>query len=393
MQGTKFLATVRAAVAADQRTRQGKEIEVDAEGHLGRVTGCVLTSAQRGEVPDFSGSPDSSATSELEAHVQRLLAQNGFGTLEDRLRQFGCAQLMQAQLQAERRNRRKDRILSVARTFKSCAFKEPDDGGHSRRGSNSPEPAEATQAESQAEPASERERWGEVQAFKTQEEALRFVIECQPIDYQPETGGWQLPRFDGSREAYAYVLKMRPMPSHFVSTSAEFRRRLRIRLMDPGESKANNPAKALLRRSVSSILHKSRATTMQDAKPWMVEASGPLFDRPATLRDLRECGTRFFIAVAPDMEKRVLAEGFKVTKRCSVPCSATPQEALAAYSRHEERAGRRPSFRASVLVVNLVPDMNIDVIGSRQGGFRLRCRELPPSCLARLKRSGGCDGG
>merc|ERR1711933_409299 len=124
----------------------------------------------------------------------------------------------------------------------------------------------------------------------------------------------------------------------------------------------------------------------KERKPWMVEAAGSIFDRPPSLRDLKEGCARYFIAVAPDVEKRVLAEGFRVKRRCSIPCSATPQEALAAFSRTEQRQGRSPNADAKVLAVTLPQDALTDVIRHREGGFLIRRTELSPGCFSRIKR-------
>merc|ERR1711972_566425 len=81
-------------------------------------------------------------------------------------------------------------------------------------------------------PENNEQFWGEAQSFKTQEEALRFVMECQPFDYQPlrqehEFEPEPFPRWESGREAFEWIMAhMSPLPSEFVSNVGDFRRRL-----------------------------------------------------------------------------------------------------------------------------------------------------------------------
>lgn len=252
--------------------------------------------------------------------------------------------------------------------------------------------------------------WKEVQTFRTQEEAIRFVMECQPIDYQPEFQAScdniekppdAFPRFDSTREALAHVLQMNPIPSEFSSMASEFKRRLRVRKAEPDEMPAREhaPSSSTARKS-RSLLMKHRMTDVgrsharevahstKERKPWIVETAGVLFERPPSLRDLKkDTATKYFIAVNKDVEKDILADGFRVKQRCSIPCSATPQEAVAAFTRNEQRAGHASGARATVLVVTLPSD--VDVVAHKKSGFMIRCKDLPPTCLSRIKRSDG----
>ena len=74
-------------------------------------------------------------------------------------------------------------------------------------------------------------------------------------------------------------------------------------------------------------------------------------------------GVRFYVAVPPELEKKagpsllepfgqVLAEGYQPRERTSVPCSATPAEAVAAYLKvmrrkkeEQEQNKKKISFR------------------------------------------------
>lgn len=253
-------------------------------------------------------------------------------------------------------------------------------------------------------------KWSKVQDFKTQEEALRFVMECQPIDYRPVEDGLDdkpFPRFESTRDAFEFARKMEPWPSEFVSVEPTFRRHLRIRKIEQTElrmptSGAVSSRRMSARKSMAlnrGVARGSRLVdailTVKEVNPWLVEAAGSLFERPESLRDLHKDATlqKYFVAVAPEIEKKVLAEGFRVKRRCSIPCSATPKEARHAFQRATsggEQQGRRPtSPRASVLAVTLPPDSGIDVVAHREGGFLIRCKELPASCFSRVRRQGG----
>merc|ERR1719387_197831 len=119
----------------------------------------------------------------------------------------------------------------------------------------------------------------------------------------------------------------------YMSTVNDFRRRLRIRLVDVEEhdSKknlmhANRKRRGSLTNRGSMIDKIAVAPDTSMKKPWLVEASGTLFDSPSSLRAVREAGTKYYIAVAQDLAEKIMEEGYKVQTRCSIPLSATPQE-------------------------------------------------------------------
>merc|ERR1711988_659845 len=94
---------------------------------------------------------------------------------------------------------------------------------------------------------------------------------------------------------------------------------------------------------------------------------------------------RFYIAMQRELEPKVLAEGYKVSKRTNIPCSLTPNAALEAFKRHEEAKGDRLSINPVALPVNLPP--HVDVISHKDGGFFIRATELPPSYFKDRKRA------
>merc|ERR1711924_565180 len=168
----------------------------------------------------------------------------------------------------------------------------------------------------QAIDAQKEKEYNEVQAFKTQEDALRFVMECQPVDYQPireekEDFGAvgfgavleePFPKWETGREAFEWVVEhMKPWPTEFVSVSGEFKRRLRIREATAEEQKKQQEqdihkavaSSSLVRTERRSRMNMARSTLLpkvraamasgtltahtKEVKPWLVEAAGKLF--------------------------------------------------------------------------------------------------------------------
>eukprot|EP00440_Ansanella_granifera_P057329 gb/GFBE01062142.1/.p1 GENE.gb/GFBE01062142.1/~~gb/GFBE01062142.1/.p1 ORF type:complete len:443 (+),score=115.83 gb/GFBE01062142.1/:1-1329(+) len=354
---------------------------------------------------------------------------------------------VQQQFLKDRKSKRSEKMMKLTtRSLRIAGSEDPE------KPKDSYNPAAALAAAAFVEVSELKTQWIEVQAFRSQQEALRFIIECQPFDYRPSGPEYDnFPRFQNSRDALAYTLNLvkKAEVEEFVSTEAMFRRRLRIRKAAPGETKEEVAAKAAMKkhkslmgrmRDRSSTINPLGAAPQQalvhEPKRWLVEAAGVLFERPPELRSLRELPThRYYIAVSPDMEKKVLSEGFKVTRRCSIPCSATPQEALAAFARNEKRLkeeheekekklkeSRNPAGgsddrlwdswdtsiaatqlfaalgegrdedkrgpKASVLAVTIPAELGIDVIAHSKGGFIIRSQTLPASCFARAKRPG-----
>lgn len=180
------------------------------------------------------------------------------------------------------------------------------------------------------------------------------------------------------------------------------------------------------------LIGHARRPASEEDRPWVVEAAGDIFATPP-LRSLSEkTAQRYYIAVPPEVEKKVLTEGYHPTKRSSVPVSATPAQALAAYLKvlrrsKEERAEvdkkrkenqsqsedslddrlwdlwewtsahelfpvlseDQRGVRAAVLSVQVPPEMMMDVVTHPQGGFLIRTKgqALPGSCFSRVKRS------
>lgn len=310
----------------------------------------------------------------VEDHVAAIYKSGGITDFAARARMVEEAIHRQQQLHLERKQRRKSAAAEEMTKNKQLQGAEVSDS-HLEAASPGLED-EALQTSS----------WSKVQAFYTQEEATTFVMECQPIDYRPACSA-PFPRFDNSREALEYVLSLRPLPSEFVSVEAEFFRCLRVRHADPSELN-DHKGRVRLLQMPGSRARRTSAQTQKDVKSWFVEGCGSLFKRVSPLRAIREVTARFYVAVAPEVEKRILLEGYKAKRRCSIPCSVTQQEALLAFSRNEERNGRPATTRAAVLGVCLTPEMGVDVVANRNGGFLIRTQELPRSCFSRVKRHG-----
>lgn len=234
--------------------------------------------------------------------------------------------------------------------------------------------------------------WSELNSFKTKEEAVGFIMECQPFSFTPllDPSDEPLPKFETSHEALEYVLKMTPVPMSYMSTVSDFKRRLRIRFVDVEEDPDSMKKVVHSRSKRRNSALSTRATTTtfaaaQPQKPWVVDASGTFFESPTSLRGLRDVGTKYFIAVAQDLVQTVQQEGYRVQTRCSIPLSATPHEALAAWKLNNQRCNRMDNVKAVVLPVVIPPE--IDVVAHRKQGFLVRVKELPPSCF-RVKKAG-----
>lgn len=332
-------------------------------------------------------------------HIQKVLAESGYFNIAARAELLKGIAQRQQQVRQERRNQRNREHSDQAHPGGTEVGAPASPGGKMHQvlqTMGSVTAAAATfAARGMLSRAKTKEKWDEVQSFFTQEEALRFVMECQPFDYRPksdEQNEKPFPRFESRREALRYVLTMEPLPFEFVSVDREFSRVLRVREQ---ARDAADTAISRLTKKRNSLIGRGRASVVQqkpqEIKPWVVEATGSLFTRPPSLRALRAgCANRdrehrYFLAIAPEVEKIVLTEGYRVQRRCSIPCSPTPQDALIAFSRNEVNQGRPPSIRAAVLEVIIPPKMDIDVISHKQGGFLIRARELPPSCFIRRR--------
>eukprot|EP00747_Dinoflagellata_sp_TGD_P187367 gnl/TRDRNA2_/TRDRNA2_44978_c0_seq2.p1 gnl/TRDRNA2_/TRDRNA2_44978_c0~~gnl/TRDRNA2_/TRDRNA2_44978_c0_seq2.p1 ORF type:complete len:469 (-),score=93.08 gnl/TRDRNA2_/TRDRNA2_44978_c0_seq2:38-1444(-) len=252
-----------------------------------------------------------------------------------------------------------------------------------------------TEGESEAAPAPEV-KWREMSAFKTRGEALQFVLECQPFDYQPVfASGESMPKFDSSREMVTWIDgQAEEQPSHFdIVSGPDFKRRLRIRKREEEKHHHHHTHELQKRYSfrVKQVAHKSRdGDRHRIRKPWLVESTGPLFETPASLRDLlpSAVGTKYFIAVDPDIAQKILTEGYKAKQRVSIPCCSTPADAVAAYAGVEQRSGRS-DMRNVVLAITVPPNVDVTAHKKVASGFQIRTSELPPSCFRRNKTCGG----
>jgi len=347
----------------------------------------------------------------VESHVADVMQSSVPSSfLQSRIKQLEQASLKQNQFLQERKNLKKKRFLVASDLIQEERVKaqEVEKAMLVKRGDARKETTDdAVPAKTDEIPATlkdrpedgpQSERWSPVEKFQTYEEALRFVMKCQPFDFLPVGFEVVQPnRFDSiSGDPYEKAISMIPVPGDFISTVGEFKRRLRVRHRheDPEDAPSKKNSRNTLNRVFGAKALKGQSTANQPPpldpsiaaeyaiepsppKPYHVEAAGGLFQHPASLRNLKENVVRYYIAVNPDIEKKVLAEGFKVKKRTSIPCSATPQEAISHFKNGELRCGRKASAYPSVLPVNVPP--TIDVVAHKSGGFLIRATELPPS--------------
>lgn len=301
----------------------------------------------------------------------------------------------QQEIQKEKRERKKERMKSAVRK----ANDQIGEGGLSILKEETQKPSKLMQAVSAAM-ARDDNAWTEVNSFKTKEEAVVFIMECQPFSFAPilDPTDDPIPKFETCHEAAAYVSKMHPVPMTYVSTVNDFKRRLRIRLVDVEEndSKTRLLSVRSKRRTSASRVSTTATTPVAPAqapkpkKPWLVEASGTFFTSPSSLRGCREPGTKYYLAVAQDTAQTIQQEGYRVQKRCSIPLSATPQEALLVWARNNQKPNRKDIPKATVLTV-VVP-MEMEIVAHRQQGFLVRTKELPASCF-RVKKTGPAGAG
>eukprot|EP00438_Fugacium_kawagutii_P031592 Skav220178 [mRNA] locus=scaffold1271:222155:252662:+ [translate_table: standard] len=179
-------------------------------------------------------------------------------------------------------------------------------------------------------------------------------------------------------DAISYVLSLDPPPEEFVCAEPLVKRRLRVRQAAPKETKAEiaqQRAKATQR----ILIGGSRPRVAEDeARPWLVEAAGEIFEtpplrnlseqggnppgeisEPPPLRNLSEKGGQRRPGVEPSRGWRgetlgrpwgergkvlhcnpsgTRKEGYQPTKRSSVPCSGSPAEAVAAFLKVSRRS-------------------------------------------------------
>jgi len=348
-------------------------------------------------------------------HVESVYIASGITDYEGRARLVQKAIEKQQQMLLERKSKKKlrDKLRDAAGLAATGDGREASAGGASSSalpplvGCDSLDTMSPYGMEQPLESG-----WSKVRDFKTMEEAMHFVMECQPIDYRPlgcYLGPEGFPKFESransplgrAQKAFQYVMNMDPLPQEFVSVEGKFRRRVRVRKLDEEELRESRSGPAAVQRKRKTVggLRGARGARLletvlaaKELKAFVVEVAGELFDRPPSLRCLNNhaANTRFFIAVSPEIEKKVLVEGYRVKRRCSIPCSATPKEAREAFRREtsEKQAGRPTSPRISVLAVSLPPELGIDVVAHKAGGFLIRTKELPAGCFSRLRRVG-----
>mmetsp|Transcript_92240 Transcript_92240/g.183163 ORF Transcript_92240/g.183163 Transcript_92240/m.183163 type:complete len:413 (-) Transcript_92240:118-1356(-) len=355
-------------------------------------------SADKGEVSQWleNNSPGNSACD----HITDVLRAGGITDTASRLRLVGAAARRQQQRLQEcpppqliipRSGRHRSRRVVPATTATATP------GEHQPDRSATPKKVPApVSTPTEASPSSDDRTWVQVEGFTTRDEAVSFVLNCQPFEYKP---------IQGEAPADIEDRAVNPESIEFLSAGGDFKRRLRVRKQDLSEQRSQSCEASNPQRCQATLSPGFRETTGGSGgahtgqmrrceplllRPWVVEASGALFDRPESLRALRTtrgpAPPRYFVAVAADIEKRVLSEGFRVKRRCSIPCAATPKDALLAWQ-SVQRTGQAVSVRPSVLMVTLPPD--IDVVSNRDGAFRIKARELPAVCFTRCRRPGG----
>jgi hypothetical protein len=309
-------------------------------------------------------------------HIVSTFQSSGISDPIQRFNEVEIAVRRQLQLMQEKKSRKKDRFRDAARKAGQLAPEKQ-------------EKAKASENLVQAVREAVNEQvWTEVSSFKTKEQAVGFILECQPFAFTPllEEGEAPLPKFENSQELVEYVMQIVPVPMKYESSVAEFKRTLRIRLVDIEEQE--DPARKAIstgRRRMSALRKNTVVVPRKEPKPWLVEATGSFFESPTStsLRCPKE-DRKFFIAVAQDVTQTVLQEGYKVKLRYSIPCSATPAEALAAWNKNDQKAGRKPGEKKAIALPVVVPP-EIDVVVHREKGFLIRCQELPASCFRSKK--------
>eukprot|EP00929_Paragymnodinium_shiwhaense_P091817 TRINITY_DN51717_c0_g1_i1.p1 TRINITY_DN51717_c0_g1~~TRINITY_DN51717_c0_g1_i1.p1 ORF type:complete len:417 (+),score=122.82 TRINITY_DN51717_c0_g1_i1:95-1345(+) len=381
--------------------------------------------AQRNEVGEFLKKQNSEI--DVQGFVRQLHQAAGYGEDDCAARQHLLEQCRKrhTQLLHDRRVRKKDKLLRAAKSTIS---------------SSNAEKVKEAQEKAAAEEAAEMEtsllqalrgenlEWTAVDKFKTEVEAVRFIMKCQPFDFQPVhlekvEDKWQastaFPKFENSNDALSHVINMSPIPKYFQSQAGDYQRRLRITYVSQHDNakeergktsglagfkklgqaarlqKANDEVQQEVQQDAAqegaddSKTKKVEIKKRQDKeyKPYVVQAAGDTFApcRGPGLRELRETPRRYFIAMDKETETKVLVEGYRVSKRTSIPCSLTPGAALQAFRRYEEKRGDRPSVNPCTLAVSLPP--HVDVITHKDGGFFIRATEIPPAWFKDRKRA------
>mmetsp|Transcript_60345 Transcript_60345/g.143785 ORF Transcript_60345/g.143785 Transcript_60345/m.143785 type:complete len:471 (-) Transcript_60345:88-1500(-) len=341
----------------------------------------------------------------LQDLVDEVLVANGIESAFERHIQMRQAKSHLA-ARSERRRSSAQSMVSMGRTW-SRTFSQIEEAGNMDL-LESIEEQGVGEGEEQLGVGEAIQEWAEVKRFESCDEALSFVIECQPFDYIPVMpDGSKFPAFATTSEAMRFVQSMAVKPTDFYSAASEFKRRLRVRKLSPLEMQEAVSRQSASRESRYSVASRplskeppsmgaplpvlSRTAAQMLRRPWTVEASGVLFDRPTSLRNLakRDSVRRpYYLAVDALLEDRILKEGFKVSKRPSIPVSASLQDAVAAFHRAAAEAGQKQTQPA---VLQVILPAGVDVVAHRQGGFLIKRKELPASCFA--KRRSAQDAG
>eukprot|EP00930_Biecheleria_cincta_P040540 TRINITY_DN2776_c0_g1_i1.p1 TRINITY_DN2776_c0_g1~~TRINITY_DN2776_c0_g1_i1.p1 ORF type:complete len:418 (-),score=98.11 TRINITY_DN2776_c0_g1_i1:113-1264(-) len=324
--------------AADEEAVQAAEQAADEEAvqvpphkiYFYDVGQKLAAAGQRNVVERFAEANDVT----VEEHIEAIFEGSGMQDAQARKTMLEQALLQQQQFLKEKKAKRSEKLTRV-----NTKILQPAMGASSEdnEGAKLFKPAHALAAAALFEVSEMTTQWTQVQAFRSRMEALRFIVACQPFDYKPVGEEFDdFPRFQTSRDQLAYLMEISPEPGEFVSTEPMFKRRLRVRKTAPNEQKNDVASKMALKKHrllVGRMRDRAgyaqptpQQHQMAETKCWLVEAAGVLFEKPKSVRDLREVLQRYFVAVSPEIEKKVLAEGFRVRRRCSIPCSATPQE-------------------------------------------------------------------
>ena len=363
-------------------------------------------------------------SSTAEEHVRSVFSACSLEDTEGRGKLILGAIEEQEKFLHEKRARKSVKLVRAAQKALELARKNNNTGYNK---------AQALAAAAFVEVSEMKAKWTLVQTFTSQQEALHFILTRQAFEYRPAGEDFgNFPRFQNRKDAMAYILSLEPVPEEFVSSEPLFKRRLRMRpVQSPKETKseiAQQRAKATQRLLIGHSKDKTQQSFGE--KPWVVEATGEIFETPP-LRNLSDkLGQRFYLAVPPELEKKVLSEGYPPQKRSSVPCFASPAEAVSACLKwmrrkkeeREQLAKKRKErflehgdesddqlwgeweaaseiypvlsednsqdFKVTVLAVVIPPELGHDIITNKSGGFLIRTRgkALPASCFSRVKR-------
>jgi len=384
-----------------------------SEGHVDRVIERLLLH-DRATMMDWTQSRETT----LADHIDHVFAMSG---VEDHAGRADAVQRAIEEQEKFMKEKKARKSVKLVRAAQKALELQRKAGGFNR--------AQALAAAAFVEVSELKTNWSLVHSFRSQEDALRFIFQCQAFQYRP-SGPEDFPRFQNREDAIAYVMAMDPLPEEFVCVEPLFKRRLRMRqAAAPKETKAEIAQQRAKATERILIGHRPAEPAPQE-RPWLIEAAGNIFES-TPVRSLSETTSqRLFLAVAPELEKKVLTEGWVPGKRSSVPCYATQKEALKAYlqvmrrnKEEREQAEKRKEqhrtqneegnniwnnsswtsahelfpvlsedkqdFKAAVLAVSVPAELGHRLVTNRDGGFLIRTdgKALPATCFSRVKRS------